>query len=59
VTLSLTATAAAASGPFRVIGNAADGSMLERPARIPIEGFGATTDRPWLTVLKPATPKSP
>jgi hypothetical protein len=59
VTLSLTATAAALSGPFRVIGSAADGSMLERPARIPIEGFGATTDRPWLTVLKPTTPKAP
>lgn len=59
VTLSLTAPATALSGPFRVLGIAADGAMLERPARSAIEGVSATTDRPWLTVLKPAAPKAP
>lgn len=63
VSLSLTAPAdaAALSGPFRVVGagTAADGSTLERTARIPVEGFDATTDRPWVTVLKAAAPKSP
>ncbi|SIO60327.1 pre-peptidase C-terminal domain-containing protein [Singulisphaera sp. GP187] len=63
VTLSLTATAMAAatapSGPFRVLGRAVDGAMVERPARFAIEGLSATTDQPWLTVLKPAAPKAP
>ncbi|WP_406695539.1 PPC domain-containing protein [Singulisphaera sp. Ch08] len=60
VTLSLTATPTAQSGPFRVLGRAVEGSMPERPARIAIEGFTATTtDRPWATVLKAAPPKAP
>lgn len=59
VTLSLTASAAALSGPFRVIGKAVDQPMPERPARVAIEGFSATTDRPWVTVLKPAAAKAP
>lgn len=54
VTLTLTAKdGAVVSGPFRVVGSLPDGSHRQRSALIPIQGYEATTDQPWLTVPKP------
>lgn len=54
VTLVLTAKAGPASGPFRIVGRVPDGSHRPRVAVMPLTGFDAATDQPWLTVLKPA-----
>ena len=50
VTLEFLAEDAAPPGPVRIVGTEAEGPRRRRPARAAIEGFGATTDRPWLTI---------
>lgn len=59
VTLMLTAAAQTPAGPIRVLGKSVEGTALEHSARAPIEGLSATTDRPWITVIKPAAAKTP
>ena len=57
VSLTLSADGRSHPGPFRLVGRPADGSTGTRPARAKIDGFDATTDRPWLTIRPSAVEK--
>ena len=59
VTIVIRADGCSHSGPFRVVGRAADGKAISRHAFAPIPEFETTTDRPWLTVVSPVKPKKP
>ena len=59
VTLEIRAAGRSDSGPIRIVGRSADGKQRPRIARVPIPGFEAKTDRPWLTILPVAEPKKP
>jgi hypothetical protein len=56
VSLVLTTQGGPWSGPVRIAGSVPDGSLTDRPARATIAGFATTTDRLWLTVLRPPAP---
>jgi hypothetical protein len=56
VTLELTASQGPRSGPFRIVGRVNEGEPKSRTARTPLVGSNASTEHPWLTVLRPGAP---
>jgi hypothetical protein len=55
LTLELTATERASSGPFHIIGRALKDPRTSHPATAPLTGFDGMNEWPWLTFRRPAT----